>query len=255
MGGQIWTDEEIGFLTEHQGRSAVWLADELGRSAVAVRKMRARLAAGYGASSRAPWTEDEEAFILANPDFTSQQLAEHLGRSARAVRQRLSECDAPARRGSSSPHSVGSRTLLAKTCPRCGLLLTPKWFGRDGKGNWVPHCIRCRPATKKAKRDYAARNRAEVSNASRDFFKKMQDYTRDRADRHGQEWVDADHEILRDPEVPILVKALRLGRTYSAVAGQCSKNGYRSLVGHGDPIKGQWVIDNPNATQPEGAAA
>jgi len=61
-------------------------------------------------------------------------------------------------------------------------------------------------------------------------------------------WLDGDLLILADPSLTLVGKALRTGRTYSAVAARCSINGYRSAGSKLDPSDSQpWLIDNPNA--------
>lgn len=258
---RAWTDDEIGFLLDRADQPARVIAEELGRGVSGVRVMRRKVLSGHVPMNA--WTESEDEFILSNRDMTHEQVAKHLGRAEHATHRRrstLAKRLGVSFRGGKSPHHVGRRTLLAKTCPKCGLLLTAKWFSRRGdqSGALRGDCIRCevqqggQPEIRKAA---AERSKSATARRSEQNFQKLQAITREKAHHHGQPWVEADHAILDDPESTILSKALRLGRTYSAVANQCHANGYRSLVGLGDPIKGQWVIDNPNAPTPDQSAA
>jgi hypothetical protein len=75
----------------------------------------------------------------------------------------------------------------------------------------------------------------------------------DHAHRNGEPWIEADHAVLSNPDMLVIEKAIALGRTYKATMRMCSKCGYTSKVGKGDPVRGQWVIDNPNAPLEESA--
>lgn len=238
-----WSDEEVGFLLDHPDLSARELAELMGRGRQSVQKKRLSLQRGQVPSVEA-WTEGEDDFILSSPEMSAKQVASHLGRSLHAVQTRRSTLG---RRegvqffGSKHPGHVGKRTLLAKSCPKCDLFLPAKWFRRRVDGNWRSACLRCQPEQEHPKRERTAADDA--------FYQRMQQVTRERATNNGQEWTTKDHEVLSNPDLPILTKALRLGRTYAATAAQCSKNNYTSLVGLGPAELAQWVIRFDNTKE------
>jgi hypothetical protein len=71
--------------------------------------------------------------------------------------------------------------------------------------------------------------------------------TAESATRTGYPYLEADFEVLADPAITVLGKALRLGRTYSAVLQATSSRGYESLSNRiGQRSAAAWSIDNPN---------
>jgi len=55
-------------------------------------------------------------------------------------------------------------------------------------------------------------------------------------------------EVLMDPSLTVLEKALKLNRTFMSVANQERLNGFTSRNPNlGNPSEEQWLIDNPNA--------
>ena len=230
-----WTDEEIGFLLDNPDMSARELGEILGRGRQSVQKKRLALERGEVPQVEA-WTQDEDDFILANPHLDERQVAAHLGRTVHAVRGRRSIVG---RRegvnfyGSKDPGHVGKRPLLAKTCPKCGLFLGARWFGRTTDDFWKHQCIRCRPPQDRT--GYKPPTKS-------DFYDRVQQVTREKATNNGHPWTEKDHEVLSDPDLPIVTKAIRLGRTYAAVAKQCHDHNYRSLVGLGPAEHAAWVI-------------
>lgn len=244
---RAWTDEEVGFLVENERMSARLIGEKLSRGRQSVQKMRQKIR--EGGSPLDTWNPGEDEVIRTTGHMKGRDVVALLpGRTYYGVQDRrrhLATTEGLTFGGRKEPSDVGRRTLLAKTCPCCGLLLTPKWYGRNTDGYWKSRCIRCRPPQDRTEWVELRKKRSGKTWAD-EFYEKVQKITRDRATNSGNEWVAADHVVLDDPETTILSKALRLGRTYAAVSQQCHKNGYPSLVGHGDPIKGQWIIDNPN---------
>lgn len=199
------------------------------------------------------WTAPEDALIIKTANLTAAEVAELLGRSARAVDHRRSKLGRERGitfLGSKVPTHVGRRRLLAKTCADCGLLLEAARFGMN-QGKWRSRCVHCRADDEALRRPKHESSEADTVRASENI-RRLQALTIP-AVNHRQPWLEKDHEVLANPDLTGLEKALRLDRTYMATVSACSKFGYRSKVGKGDPIKGQWVIDNPNA--PEAVAA
>ena len=194
------------------------------------------------------WGADEDDFVLRSTHLTTSEVAKALGRSVSAVHHRRSMLG---RRhgltftGAKSPHVIGRRRLLAKTCGTCGLLLAADRFGVN-EGRWRSKCVHCRAS------DEASSGRAD-SKGGRDSeqvwanTQRLQTLSLPNATRHRQPLTEGDHEIFADPDLSCIEKALRSKRTYMATVSSCSKFGYHSKVGKGDPVKGQWIIDNPNA--------
>lgn len=256
-----WTDEEIGFLQDHESWSSTRIAEALGRSWHSVRGARAQLRAGRLGAGRAFWSEDEIDFVRRTPNMTRAQVARELGRSLDGVaeiRQRLGR-DEGIDFGSGNtknPHNVGPRRLLAKTCIGCGLLLDGSWFtGSNEKSRgrrWKTRCVRClHAADKLANPDKPSKSKRDGGQSARATRERLQALTRERATRHREPWIEADHKVLRDSTLTTFEKAIRLGRTYLATHSAVSANGYTSRVGRGDPMRGVWVIDNPNQPEPE----
>lgn len=251
MTPKFWTDDEIGLLLDTPDASADELAEMLGRTRRSIYAKRVQLKKGNTALTQ-PWTEDEDAFIIENPGLKAWRIAEELGRAKTAVDKRRQYLHAKTGiqfiGGNKNPHQPGDRRLLAKTCPECGLVLDASWFGlnRGGHGKgWRKLCTRCRPRSD---------NQAPWENADTKKSREHLQAASIPAPNHGQPWTEKDHVILSDPDITVLEKARRLGRTYYATHSACADNGYRSLLGKGDPVKGQWIIDNPNAEQMEMAA-
>lgn len=247
-----WTDTEMGELLDLDGVSAREAGEILGRTAQAVQHMRTKLAEGWE-QQRFAWTEDEIDFVRRTPHFTADQVARHLGRTydgVAGIRLRLrNEEGADFGQGGKDPSHVGPRRLLAKTCLGCGLLLEASWFSMNDRGRaWRTRCNRCAHQEASERHpDRPTTAQKDGGRSARTSRERLQALTRERATRHGEPWLEADQEVLRDPDLSIFEKATRLGRTWSATQTQVSKNGYTSRVGKGDPMKGVWVIDNPNA--------
>lgn len=263
-----WTDEEVGELLDLDDLSAREIGKILGRSASSVQAKRYKLRSGWE-QEREFISDEERDIVRSTPNLTAAQVARQLGRSevsVQNIRRKLTQTEG-IDYGSGqrkSPYEVGTRRLVAKTCTRCGLLLEANRFVlQTAKGkarNWRPDCTRCNNQANAANPESArasaptgwARDRGASSMRS---LYRLNAMTRERATRHGKPWLESDHGVLRDADLTNLEKALQLGRTYAATKTAVQKNGYTSRVMRGDPVKGQWVIDNPNAPQFEEAAA
>lgn len=195
------------------------------------------------------WTPDEDDVILRTPNLTAAEVARKLGRSTQAVVHRRSllgrRHGLTFQPGPKGPWVVGKRRLLARSCSKCGLLLEAARFGLSNQGRWRVICVHCRAVDEQLRAKPYEPNEVDQARA-RANIQKLQAITLPSATSHRQPWTEKDHEVLADPDLTGLEKALRLGRTYMAVSSQCRDHGYRSRHGQGDPVKGQWVIDNPN---------
>lgn len=241
-----WSDEEIGFVEDHRDWTAKQIAEELGRKPGSVASIRVRISKGW-TRQRDPYTAEEEAFVLSTPNLTAQQVAKYLGRTEKSVVHRrclLREVKgARFNEFTKDPHHIGGRPLIAKTCTKCGRVLSAVWFSfAPSMHGWSSRCKRCADSRGAGR----AKTEKQVEQ-TRQFAKRMQDMTSEHATRSGLLWLSSDHDTLSDPDLTVVEKALSLGRTYHAVVGACSVNGYASKTGIGDPDKDQWFIDNPNA--------
>lgn len=248
----FWTGEEIDFLMRNPNLPTREASEVLGRGMRVIQAKRRHIKCGDVTPVNL-WTPSEDDFVLTHPEMTARVVSEHLGRAETAVvaRRRI----LATRHGVSfhhrnkNPNHPGDRRLLAKTCHDCGLLLSVDWFalkyggrGRHGKG-WRSSCTRCRSVGR-------PRGREPWEGAdSTGHGERLQTASLPHANNHRSPWTEADHVVLSDPDQSVIAKAVELGRTYYATQSMCSENGYRSLLGKGDPVKGQWVIHNPNLEQ------
>jgi hypothetical protein len=254
MNAKPWTDHEIGFLQDHADWSGQRLADELGRTVRSIKGARHSLKNGtLGGQVKPRWTEDEDAVILdAHPSAPAKAVAKLLpGRSSNAVEVRRRDLgiggqDVVRQRAT----DIAGRPLVAKTCTRCGLLLAGSWF-RFNKATlkWASDCRAC--ASKRvceANRTERQERPDRGADRSRRLLQRMQQVTRERAERHGEPYTEADYETLADTSLTDFQKALRLKRSYSGVKNARRAAGLKSMPqGLGDPERDIWVIDNPNA--------
>lgn len=191
------------------------------------------------------WTAEEDQLVLSTSHLTTAQVAERLDRTRSAVisrRAMLAKKHGLSFRVNNDPFKPGRRRLLAKTCLSCGLLLEASRFGIDKGKTWRSRCVHCRAFEIGAK--HPDRPRGEDSAATANA--RLQALSLPHAKRHREPWLEADHEVLADPDLTVIEKAIRLERTYMATSSACSKNGYHSRVFQGDPVKGQWVIRLPS---------
>lgn len=166
------------------------------------------------------------------------------GRSVEAItgrRTRLCRNLGISHTRNASPYKIGHRTLVAKTCPGCGHLLSSKWFTRRSNGQSSRECTRCltakgyAPTRRSLEREVAAqRNRTLTegsvnASASRSWFP----------------WLQKDLDVIADPLLTLEDKALLVGRTYGATKLKCRELGFSSKRknGLGDPLKDGWKIE------------
>ena len=246
--GKSWSEEEVEYVEANPDLTAREIGEDLGRGEAAVLQIRKKLREG---TYQGPmWTEEEIALVRSTPHLTHHEVAKRLGKrpsTVRGLRQRLGR-----REGirfdiydSKNPHHVGSRRLLAKTCPKCGLLLEANWYvnRKTGSRTWFSSCTRCTPRS-----DVESKVPTEVRKSQNQASQqKLQNLSLPHAINTGEPYTEADHKVLADPDLTVIEKALKIGRTYFATNTACGSNGYASKVGLGDPMKGVWVIDNPNA--------
>lgn len=245
-----WTDEELGFLQDHEHWAARQVGEALGRRVDSIKHMRRKLRSGE-ARRKEPWTAEEDEFILATTGLNAREVSERLpGRSKSSVderRQILGKVHGVSFGGRKKPTEIGTRPLVAKTCGDCGLLLDASWFQLNlSRRFWTRQCLRCRPKEDRAKA--AARQRArQAAGLASDCNRKMQEFSLRYAVNKGQPYTEADHAVLADPDLTAIEKAIKLGRTYFSIKTMVSECGYTSAVGRGDPSDAQWLIDAPNA--------
>lgn len=251
---QPWTDEELGYLQDNSDLTARELGRRLGRGMQSVQHKRNQLRNGWS-FQREHWTTEDTDFVRQTPHFTAAQVAHHLSRSVSSILNRrylLSRTEGIDFDGAKSPFMIGARRLLARTCPDCGYLLQASWFGFDrttnGHGAWRTLCRRCRQNRWPAKRMPGSHAmRKDGVDSARFAEARLQALTLPRAVNHRAPWLAEHHVILSDPDLTVVEKAIALGRTYQATMSMCSKSGYASRKGLGDPVNGQWFINNPNA--------
>ena len=114
--------------------------------------------------------------------------------------------------------------LLAKTCPKCGLLLGAEWFHRY-EGHYRSWCRQCE-ADKRSVPKTVPRS---------DFHLRCQEASLP-APRNRQPWTESDYKVLADPSKTVLEKALQLQRSYYATNNRAHAMRY--------PSKTQDRLDN-----------
>ena len=249
----LWSDDELGFLQDHWNWPSADVAEALGRTRRQVNYQRSRITRGVASIVPQRWTADDLSFLRDNPHLTSRQAAAALGRtyeSVRAQRAIMSRHEG-IRFGSTnkSPYRPGRRTIVAMTCRGCGLILDGSWFQRSAQGVTTrTRCIRCYPRTPISP-EGAARRAESKRGGTSEWVKRLQVISAERAERAGQEYTSDDLRVLSDPDITVIEKALRLGRTYHAVVSACHQRGYTSKKGRGDPTNWQWSIYAPMAKE------
>lgn len=252
--GKSWSEEEVEYVEANPDLTAREVGEDIGRGEAAVQQMRRKIR--NGTLSPVVWTDEEVAFVRSTPHLTYKDVAKRLKKrpsTVRGLRQRLGRHEGVRFDvyDTKDPHAVGKRRLLAKTCTKCGLLLEANWFTsrKSGSRTWFSACVRCSP------RGGESRVPKEVrKDQNHESQQRLQSLSLPHAVNSGQPYTGADHKVLAEPDLTILEKAIKIGRTYFATNAACSTNGYASRVGLGDPMKGVWVIDNPNAEMLEVAS-
>ncbi|MDO5535403.1 MAG: hypothetical protein Q4F65_12225 [Propionibacteriaceae bacterium] len=213
------------------------------------------------------WTEDELDLLRVTRHMSASQVAELMpGRTAGGVkkaRQQLQKREPWLNFGdyairNKDPHRIGRRPLVAKTCTKCGELRDGTAYYFDAKDRvWFSCCRYCHAADRKRLTS------GKVTQGQRVAYQRKQrelnEMTLKNATRHGQEWTEKDAQVLSDPDLMDVEKALLLRRTYYATVTRRRDSGLVSKrINHiGDPDACRWFIDAPNAValmQEEGAA-
>lgn len=121
--------------------------------------------------------------------------------------------------------------LLAKTCPKCGDLLDAECFRRYA-GHWMTNCKVCDDQ----------RHRKRVDHHRSEFNARCQAATLP-APNHRAPWSYDDHQVLANPHLTVLEKAVQLGRTFYGTNLACSRWKYPSRVeAKADNEGGRWMI-------------
>lgn len=256
-----WTDDEMGVIADHMTTPANVLARKLGRSPDAIYKARARVKRGW-VRTRETWSPAEDEIVLSKSGtLTSAQIAHLLpGRTPESIKHRRRTLRVPHCPPAAfyNPRNVGTRRLLAKTCPSCGELLPGEKFYRRKTGNRVAAIIEtCAYCTSEKSKKWRGENPEEQPRPKGEAMKRYvtmaQELSLRSATRQGEPYLEADFKVLADPHMSQLAKALKLRRTYYAVSNACAKNAFTSSSGiaHGDRLDAAWHIDNPNADRVE----
>lgn len=247
-----WTDEEIGILSDNIDRTAAELHELIPTHSISsIYSKRQAIKHGWR-PAYAPWTANEDQILRDGRMATALQLAENLpGRTIAAIRKRRDNLQLPlmAHPSEVDPTHIAQRPLIAKTCPKCGNLRPSGLFSYSSKQRrWTAECKHCVNNRTSANRSRRPEYHAE---RSRRYVEQCQAITLPRATRSGQELTDKDHQVLADPSLTGLAKAILLNRTYHSVTTQAIRNGYRTHRAIGDPERDIWIIDNPNAERAE----
>jgi len=255
---KTWTDDDIGYVMETLDQPVKDVARHLERSIASISSTRSKLKAGWTGPAFLPWTAPEDAVIASMRYATAEEIAAKLpGRSEASVNIRRSKIGAGGvNYKHKNPHLPGARTVVARTCRSCGLLLPSEWFSRKvTTRQGVSTRSDCRKCLSLATQERVNRNgyvRPDRGDSSDIYRQRAQELTSSLAENNHQDYTEADHKILADPAITSLTKALRLKRTYLATRAACQKFGYVSLTNQlASPEDDQWLIDNPNTDRIE----
>lgn len=237
-----WTDDELGRLEDMADLTASEVAAALGRTRKQVLHKRQALRRGVE-RRKEPISQADLDFVADYAHFTTEEIARHLGRSKASVagiRTKLRRDGVIGKTPTvKSPWHCADRTLVARSCSECGLLLDQSWFYPIGKakpGYRQPHCRKCQSNRNR-------RRGAKAAASARSFALKLQAATLETATSYGKEWTGADIAVLEDKTKTVFEKAVTLGRTYFATASQLSNRGLRDPKPEvGDPTEAQWFI-------------
>lgn len=248
MSRRTFTDDDLGYIADSMDRPRADVAAFLGVDNDAVSNMRRLIKSGWS-RKKSRWTAEEDEFIRRNQTMSVNQMSSNLpGRTYDAVAARVSYLGLNIGNHKRDPMALGMRTMLAKTCPRCGLLLPPEWFFLNKKkGFYRRECKKCDSQTTMERRpDDKRRNNERLI----EYAKRAQEISLETADKKGCEYTEADHAVLADESLTRLSKALILHRTYQGVSNTIFSNGYKSKGSRlGNPQRDRWLIDNPNASR------
>lgn len=239
----VITDDELGMVADtlHEPRAVV--AEMLGRSAQMVGVMRRIVRNGDDRQFPGAWSEDDDDKIRSIGEqrrFPYAKLIEMFpGRTISAINYRRQYL------GSRSARlGIGLRTVLAKTCPKCGLLRSGEWFGVN-KGVCAAHCRTCSSDSARHYADTEMRDsRAAAYRAS------AQAITAANATRSGQEYTDSDIRVLEDRTLTDFQKALALKRSYAAASTARRSMGFLSSAARLSELQtGTWFVNVPAAVK------
>jgi len=233
----IITDKELEMVAATMGEPRQAVAKKLGRSVPMVTVMRRMVRNGDKRNFSGRWTKDEDDRIREFGDRRvpdAEYEAAFPDRSANAVRYRRSLLGARRHQV-----GIGKRTVVAKTCPKCGLLKAGEWFSVSSDGRTASYCRPC--GVEKAKQGASAAGlHARVIERGR----RLQDITAEVATRSGYEYTSADLAVLEDRSITDFQKALALGRSLKATTSARQNRGFRSSVTLLSEVDaGQWLIE------------
>jgi len=171
------------------------------------------------------WTGDETEWLIDNADrMGSEALATHLGRSVKSIQRKAEQLHlriwrteqfGDGLRDIQGKTIIGNRTLLAKTCPKCGRFLMARryWRRQTGKrqGHWYTECRGCMNVAQNEQRPERDRGRRARE--------RNQAASKRNAENSGRPWTQADDAVVRDVEnYPSHMEvATVLARTLTAV--------------------------------------
>lgn len=194
-----------------------------------------------------PFTDDEiAALIELAPTCTWEQVGLYLGRTPGSCREKarqLRSTGLDVRKlsgaATSLPFSIPPRLrLLAKTCPRCGVLRDGQQFIKS-KRAYSTHCRLCKNAEFKASDRYTDYH---------ENVKTLNDISRQSAVNHKKQYTRSDDDLIKDSTLHPFEMAIRLGRTYKGVLNRRTVLGVRTRPHNriADDVS-RWNIEFPQA--------
>lgn len=250
-----WTDEEYGYIQDTMGEPIRVVAEALGRSYQAISKARTRVRRGVARVDETFWDASEIDYLRSSiSTMTVVEIAKTLRRPLGAVYKKSQSLGLdPGTWMSKSPAILNGRTLLARTCIKCGELQDAKLFPVAHKGMFTTPRNKCRFClSREAVERDRKKGRKNNYASSNENYKRNQALTLPTAVRNGFEYTDRDLEILSNPSMTLFEKAIRMQRTYAATCTAATLGGHESS---GNKLENRdfmkWVIDNPNHPHPK----
>ena len=235
--GTVYSDEDRGYILDTLDLPAAQVAAHLGRSVNSVYGMRFLVRKGHVPNPNLPWTSAEDNIVRLGAKRTAAEIAKDLpGRTAGAVKRRRTVLGTQAELKHKDPNKPGNRTLIARTCKQCGLLLPAAWFRL--RNAWVGKCKKCESDNAAARPQ-----RSDSAWANMAIFQEISLKT---ADRNKFDYTSEDEVVLLDENMTVLEKAVALRRTYFAVRAALFVRGIKDFKRLGKKELDQWFIDNPN---------
>lgn len=235
-----YSEDERGYVLDTLDLPLSQVAAHLGRTEGAISAMRRQVRSGH-IPGRAPWSAAEDDTIRLGVKKTAAVLANELpGRTEMAVKQRRKVIKVQAETRHKNPHRPGIRSLLAKTCRACGLLLPGGWFHLRTKG-FAVDCKKCASDAAYSRQRNSTNHDSSLSGRRRQAISLLT------ADRSKFEYTAEDEVVLADAELTALEKAIALRRSFFAVRAALFARGIKSSKVLGDKEIDQWLIDNPNS--------